>query len=241
MELFEVSNDLNTNSKVYRYMNVETFMSFIEAKRIHFTNINFWDDKWEVILSKVPTIDDDGELKFPLYSFHERIFVQSWSLKKESDAMWRIYSPVRTGLQIATSIEKFKLIGGVKRCNVEKVVYFETIDDLLEKSSAHESLFRDALFKRSAFDHECEVRALIHGDFIDQFDARSTHVNLPLDPSEFIEGIFIDPRADDWFINAIKKYCERIGLAVQPIKSSLYETDPHLKLGLAKRWVPVND
>jgi len=238
---FFVGEGLNSNTKLYRYMDVESFISFIETGKILFTNVNLWDDEWEVILSKLPTENDKGELVYPLYSFHEYIFGQSWSLKQESDAMWRIYSQSKTGIRIATSVEKFKMIKGIKQCHVEKVVYFESVDQLLELSSAHSSLFKDALFKRNVFDHECEVRVLTHGDFLDHFESAWSHVSLPVDISKFIEGITLDPRAGDWFVDAISKYCGRIGLVTKPIKSNLYEPDPHLKLGLARKWVPVKD
>ena len=188
-------------------------------------------------------MDDKGELTFPLYSFHENLYGQCWSLVQESDAMWRIYSPGRTGVQIATTVEKFKLIGGIKRSYLGKVMYFQTISDLLEKvkAASHKSPFDDALYKRIAFDHEREVRFLAHGDYLCEFEPEWTHVSLPVDPSMFIEGVTIDPRADDWYVNAITGYCERLGLAVKPVKSSLYESEPHLRLGLARKWTVVKD
>jgi hypothetical protein len=48
-------------------------------------------------------------------------------------------------------------------------------------------------------------------------------VSLPLDPKEFIEGITIDPRASDWYVDAIQRYCERYELGIIPVKSKLYE------------------
>jgi hypothetical protein len=241
MDTLQIDIDLKPDTKLYRYMNVEAFMSFVEAKQIHLTNVNLWDDKWEVILSKIPTVDEEGKPNPPLYSFYQYIFGQCWSLVQESDAMWRIYSPSRTGVQIASSVEKFKLIGGINRSYIGKVVYFETVSDLLEKTSSHKSPFDEALFKRIAFEHEREVRFLTHGDFLNRIDPKLTHISLPVDPSIFIESVTIDPRADDWHVDTIVRYCERIGLDVKPVKSSLYESDPHLKLGLVRQWVKVSD
>ncbi len=240
MDMFEIDPDLSPGAKLYRYVTLEHFMSSVETKRIHLTNVNLWDDKWEVILSKLPTVNEKGERIFPLYSFYELIFGQCWSLAQESDAMWRVYSPNRTGFRITTSVEKFKLIGGVKRWHLGRVTYFERIEDILEKAKSNRSPFSDALFKRSAFEHEREVRFLTHRDFLDEYKREQSHISLPVNPSEFIEGVTIDPRADDWYVETITKYCERIGLGTRPIKSSLYETDPQLKVGLVRQWVPVD-
>lgn len=47
MEALVVDDDLSPDTKLYRYMKIESFMSFVEAKQIHLTNVNLWDDKWE--------------------------------------------------------------------------------------------------------------------------------------------------------------------------------------------------
>lgn len=235
----DLHGELTLDTKLYRYMSVESFMSFVETGRISLANVNIWDDRWEVILSKIPTLNDKGELDQPLYSFHERIYGQCWSLSQESDAMWRIYSPSGTGIQLSTSAAKFQLINGVRKCCLGKVVYFESVADLLEKASVTKGPWADALFKRAAFDHENEVRFLTHGDFLTEYEPHWTHVSLPVDPTIFIETVTIDPRADDWYVNAITSYCRRIGLTVNPVRSTLYEPEPHLKLGIAQKWVKV--
>jgi hypothetical protein len=240
MNMFEIDHDLSSDMKLYRYVTLEHFMSFVETRQFHLTNVNLWDDKWEVILSKLPEVDEKGERISSYYSFYELIFGQCWSLAQESDAMWRIYSPNKTGLRVTTSVEKFKLIGGVKRWRLGIVTYFKHIEDILEKAQLDTSPFGDALFKRSAFDHEREVRFLTHGDFLDKFNREQSHVSLPVNPSEFIEGVTIDPRADEWYVETISKYCERIGLGIKPIKSSLYEADPQLKVGWFRQWKPVD-
>ena len=75
----------------------------------------------------------------------------------------------------------------------------------------------------------------------------STHANikrrifsLPMKPSAFIEGVTIDPRAGEWYVDTITKYCERNDLGIKPVRSSLYESDPQSKLGLVKRYVKVD-
>jgi hypothetical protein len=236
---FEIDDDLKPDTKLFRYIRIETFMSFMETKQFLITNVNTWDDKWEVVLSKLPIQEDNGEVKFPLYSFHERLYGQSWSLVPESDAMWRIYSPFGTGIQIATSVEKFRLISGMVRCRLGRVIYFQSTKDLLQKASSRKSPFDEALYKRNAFAHEQEVRFLTHGDFINQFDAKKMHIGLSVDPFAFIEGVTIDPRADNWYVDTVMKYCERIGLPIKPIKSNLYESEPHRKLGLVRKYIAV--
>src|ERR1700752_2948649 len=82
---------LSDDTPLYRYMSFAEFVSFVESEKIHLTNINTWDDPWEAATEKLPSLRDDGRLEYPLWSFHEDLYAQSWSLVGESDAMWRIY------------------------------------------------------------------------------------------------------------------------------------------------------
>jgi hypothetical protein len=228
-------SDLTPTTPLYRYLTIESFISCVEAKQLHLTQANLWEDTWEMITRKVPLVDAEGKSRLP--SIHEDIYGQCWSRLKESDAMWRIYSPSKTGVQISTSVEKFKSLDGIEKCYLGSVVYFETIPDLLEKMHSRKNHPYDfALHKRMAFNHEREVRLLTHGQSL---PTRPARIALPFDPCAFIEGVTLDPRAEDWYVNTIARYCERVGLAVRPVKSSLYEPDPHLKVGLVGSWIPI--
>ena len=240
-EYHYIDPELKSNTELFRYFNFESFISLVEGRQIILTNINVWDDKWEGILSKLPTVDDKGKETPPLYSFHQDILVQSWSLKEESDAMWRIYSPTKTGLRISTTVKRFNSIQGISRWHLGKVIYFQTLSEVIETIKPETSPFVEALYKRDVFEHEAEVRFLTHGQFlIDRdYEYGSSHVSFEINPTEFIESIAIDPRADEWFVETVQKYCERIGFPIHPVKSNLYEQDPQLKVGIVRTWVPV--
>src|SRR5258705_3729434 len=104
--MLQIDEALTPETALYRYLPLESLVAFVESGLTVLTNINRWDDQWEAILAKVPTVNDKGEVEQPWYSFHQDIFGQSWTLLEESDAMWRIYSPTRTGLQLKTSVGK---------------------------------------------------------------------------------------------------------------------------------------
>lgn len=240
MPSFQTDTSLKPETRLYRYVSLEAFIAFLETHTTTLTNVNEWDDTWEAILSKIPNVDEEGRHDPPLYSFHQKIFGQSWSLVEESDAMWRIYSPNRNGLRIDSTVAKFTLIGDVQRSYIGKVDYFATVEELVAKAEPRQSPFHEALLKRIAFQHEQEVRFLTHADFLGHFKRGSTHVSLPLDPCAFIEGVTLDPRADEWYVDAIVRFSARAGLPNRPTKSALYDANPHLKLGLVRRWVPVD-
>ena len=59
--------------------------------------------------------------------------------------------------------------------------------------------------KRDAFDHEAYVRVIIH-DRKKTERAKKTFYRLPIQPDEFIESIYFDPRADDSFVKMCTYY-----------------------------------
>lgn len=240
--MMQIDQALTPETPVYRYLPFESFVAFVETGRTVLTNINQWDDQWEAILGKVPTVDEHGNPSSPSYSFHQDIFGQSWTLLDESDAMWRIYSPTRTGLQIRTSVGHFELIGDVERAHVGKIGYFESIAELLAMTATRKSPFDDALVKRAAFQHEREVRYLTNGHFLkNRVSIDEPRVTLPLDPAAFIKGVTVDPRAEDWYLEAVAAFANRAGLRCIPTRSRLYEPEPQLNIGISRRWVPVTD
>jgi hypothetical protein len=235
-----VSEDLTPQTKLYRYISIEGFLSLIETRSVRVSLITTWDDQWEGILGKVPVIDGAGKRQIPGYSFYQLVYGMCWSRLEESDAMWRIYSPFRNGIQLSTSVDGFRSIRGFNCGCVSSVSYFGTVEELLKLAERqHLSPFVDALMKREAFRHEAEVRFLTHADFLDPKQPESAHASLPVDLAQFLEGITLDPRADDAWLSTLSMYCERAGLKIRPTKSMLYDPDPHAKIGIVRQYVPL--
>jgi hypothetical protein len=207
MRKLEIDPTLQDDTKVYRYISLETFLALVETERTHLTKVTTWDDPWEAILSRIPVVDDDGKTLKTRYSFHEGVFGQCWSLLRESDAMWRIYSTSATGLVIATTVKKLELLRGAERLYVGRVVYFDGPRDLLAKARSDRTMFDAFCFKRSAYDHEQEVSVLTHAQAVAGSDYKARYITLTVDPPSFVNEIIIDPRASPWLVDAVKQYC----------------------------------
>lgn len=236
----EINAGLSVDTVIYRFISLETVLSFVESSETYVSRVQAWDDQWEAMLLKVPTVDHKGREVETINVLYMELFGQCWTLLPESDALWRIYSTQKTGLAISSTVGKLKLIQGMERCFVGRVVYFDGIPDLLEKAKNLSSSVHAAFLKRSAFKHEEEVRLIAHlNDLSVDYKFDGMRVNLKLDPLRFVDSVTIDPRADDWFVATIKRYCKRVGFRFEPRKSSLYEPDPHLKSGIVTRYEVV--
>jgi hypothetical protein len=236
---------LNAETKLYRYISFRQFVDFIETKQVSLSRIKNWPDTWEVPLARLPMQTDDGPIRFSLWNIHESMFGQCWSLHKESDAMWRIYSQQNEGVVVETSVKKFDLLRDIKYAALGPVIYYDdlkvALNEIDRSKNGEYEIFTGAFLKRRAFEHENEVRLVTMDDercLVDRPSDGALRLNIDLDPLKFIEGITIDPRADDRHVEVLQKYCERIGINVKPIKSMLYG-NPYEQTGIVRRFVTV--
>lgn len=134
-----------------------------------------WDDPFENALLSAPIKFSDGNVGG--FRGKDFIYGQCWTLHRETDAMWRIYSsdtqrakikstPRKIYDALKASESKFSEL----RCFIGKVSYhsekgllskFGSIDLLHSNGSGYaESL----LYKRNEFSHEKEVRTIYTAD-----------------------------------------------------------------------------
>jgi hypothetical protein len=234
---------LTDDTQLYRYMGLSQFLSFVETKQTYITSIRRWQDTWEAPVFQIPVQRDDGELEYPFWAMAEDLSGQSWSLHPESDALWRVYSPQEEGLVIQTTVERFDLMSGIRFGLLAPVVYFENLLDgltTIARDKEYDGPFQGGFLKRKAFEHEVEVRLVTLNSerCLGKRYKDCIHITVALDPLEFIEGITVDPRAEDWYVATLQKYCERAGFEIVPTKSELYSAGVFESTGVRIRLTP---
>ncbi|MCY6483531.1 DUF2971 domain-containing protein [Clostridium aestuarii] len=240
------SESLKNRTKIYRYISLSQFMSFVETNQICLTKIKAWEDTWEAPTSCIPTEGKNGYLEYPSHTICDDMYGQCWSLNGDSDALWRIYSSGNEGIVIETSIEKFNLIHDIKLGMIAPVIYYEKLQTgfkILKSKKDYQNIFAEGFLKRKAFEHEKEIRliTLNNKKCIDTKYVNSKFIKLELDPTKFIEGIKIDPRARDWYVDTIKRYCNRVGFKFDPLKSNLYSSDIFKATGLVQKHTSIKN
>jgi hypothetical protein len=117
----------------------------------------------------------------------------------ESDAMWRIYSD-KIGAAITSSVSRLK--EGILHCSLPRISATDFRLTLAKVDYKDVEVNGDMvpwLIKRSAFEHEHEVR--LFADI--PFDALP-HFELVIDIPALIEEIVINPFAKEWEAKAIQ-------------------------------------
>lgn len=174
---------------LYRIICLETFIDLLHNKRERFVRPSSWDDTFEgYLFSKIYDEEKMREIVEDIYYNvcqgnyystisnifkleHAKWFVygQCWSLNKESDAMWRIYSYGNHSIQIKTTdnrLNNFAKNNDDLKLKLYPVKYdvdseIDLIHTQIMQLKDTLNIYEPFLHKRKAFKHEKERRLLI--------------------------------------------------------------------------------
>lgn len=241
------SDNINVDDRLFRYISLAQFISMIENRKLYLKKVKLWDDPWEAPDDQLPLVGENGKPIFTESLLVSSTVGQCWTYEKDSDAMWRIYSPDRQGVMIETFAKNFCLVENLKLALLAKVVYYNKsnyIEKRYEIANNRSYAFAgDMALKREAFKHENEVRLLLclqsYHEFGDVWEIPV--VGFDMDPSQFILSITFDPRADEWFVETMKKYCMSKKLTCPVEKSTLYTKDLFESTNLVRKYETVKN
>lgn len=194
-----------------------------------------WKDPFEsYIMNATGHLADGARFKV---GFREHFYAQCWSLRRESDAQWRIYAQREDGVKVRTTIERlFSALyayGGPYRdisCFIGRVKYYRsaTLRRVLQNGgvvskwildSSGRGQARTLCFKRMQFNYEREVRLIynsqggIEGDFF----------HVPVDPNDLFDEVVFDPRMNQEEFEKNKATISELGFTKKIIQSGLYK------------------
>lgn len=235
-----VFKEERSNKALFRYISFDILLQMLNEKKNFLVKTSFWEDVYENFVLK-ETLKYRGNIipaNHIRVLMQNRFFGQCWTRKMASDAIWRIYSPDKKSVRIKTSLGKLYDLGlafpennsGI--CLLGKVDYYpqnkiEQDIQSLERVSQEELtqiLLQSFFVKRDHFSHEAEYRLI----YMSNKPKDENVISMNVDPFDFIENIYFDPRADDQYV----KRCTRIlvdafGYPKERIfKSELYSFNP---------------
>lgn len=223
---------------IYRVFDIEKLKEIFETKKNTLVKPILWDDPFENFLFKQDNLGP--KWKFNLY--RERFYGQCWTLnEKETDALWRIYSPDKNRIRVKTKLsflhESFYnlyhycpsthyFVGKVKYMEESDIKRFFENPILLESFLGEESNstgHAQSLFvKRVEFQHENEVRLIRYIDS-DEFDLKNLLYKYEINPFQIFQELLFDPRYSDEDFNNQKAIFKDLGFNGEINKSKLYQ------------------
>lgn len=226
-------NGIDKKINIYRIFKIERLMEVFESNKLCLVNPLKWDDPFDNFLFSCK-IKMNGEL-VGLEGIFDKFYGQCWTTKKESDAMWRIYSTEKTGVKVKTTVERLfdavydnenefadrhYYIGRVNYQEESEIVeFFRRINGLdFVRDITFKCQTSSLFLKRMEFEHEEEVR-LIYRDP----DKVNSVVCFDINPHELFDEIVFDPRMDEKSFSEYKSKLERLGFKNDIYQSSLYK------------------
>lgn len=162
----------------------------------------------------------------------EYTFVNSWHIQEhESAAMWKLYLSNYEGIAIQSTFGKLKnSLSEYKEFQVHigQIKYIDYEKEAIPMGN----LLSPFLYKRTSYEYENELRALIwtpqHGkndatqpDANKYKDVFGLYVDVNLD--ELIDQIYVSPLAPEWIVDLIDSLTKKYGLRKQATQSQLSE------------------
>lgn len=236
-------NEADLEKKIYRVFSVARFFEILATNQNTLVRPAKWDDPFENFILR-STANYQGRTVH--FDFKDHLYGQCWTLHKESDAMWRIYSQQKDGLTVQSTVKKLleslaASVGAIARisCFIGRVQYRPETDlvgmvknqelmreDVMDPSGSGQAW--TLMWKREEFSHEEEVRLVyFNHDKTYTSDFFSYHI----EPLDLFENVVFDPRISPEIYEVFRVHLENLGFSGRVSRSSLYRL-PQLELNL---------
>lgn len=243
---------IDENTPIYKIMKLDYVLAMINNNKLRIDQIISWDDPYENVFlkQKYQTLITPGMANISVDDVRDAIYGQSWSLKGESDAMWRIYSHNHNSVRIKTTIGKlFDVIYFNDTCMVDAyigIIKYTTkkdIVDVIKHYSTNGITIQDfakqainmSFIKRNNFSHEQEVR-ILKTLSTEDFNARkdsglhTSYLEFDIDFGTLIDEICLDPILSLSELRKQKKQLRAAGVPDRKMKKSALYTLPNAKV-----------
>ncbi|KPK75783.1 MAG: hypothetical protein AMJ79_09745 [Phycisphaerae bacterium SM23_30] len=246
-EYFE--KPINPDDKIWRYMDIEKYVSLITSKSLYFARLHEFEDHFEGSFwpTKILKPDfkhsnisesDKAVWKKNAEDNKKYMAVSCWHLSEyESDAMWKIYAKYDKGIAIQSTYGSLceELKNAKKNLpylhQINRVKYIDHFTELFRDGGAM-WLFDGVLHKHKSFEYEKELRAVLYtsSSNIESHEWLNLQkgIPIPLDNfSVFIKKVITSPYSQERFYKMLKSVSEKYGLVDKVLKSELTEKLPY--------------
>lgn len=220
----------DTNTKVWRYMDLSKFLYLIHRQSLFLSRQDLFNDPHEGSVPKVNFIERQKfeeehsgfaqALKSITIQRRKSMYINCWRLDNfESEAMWKLYCPDNKGLAIQTTYGKLvESVSSDDFLYIGQVTYIDFETEWFPETNA----FYTSMHKRKAFEHEKEIRLV-------KSDSKYWAVGSSEPPTGIdcnweintIENIFVNPYSEHWYYEVIRELLEKYNIKINLNWSSL--------------------
>ena len=227
------------NIKVWRYMDLPKLIDFLETASIHFSRADTLGDPYEGSWTRLDVAAREElhqsiaaehgvskSLALERYRDHskavtqqlrEMTYISCWhAAETESAAMWRLYGTADGSVAIQSTYGK--LAGALPSEAYLGMVRYMTYHNF-ENWIPRRFVMSPFMHKRSEFEHEKEIRALIVKRRTEA--SGRTGFKVGIDIGTTVETVRVQPTTPAWIRDAIERLLERYGWGIKVIPSDI--------------------
>jgi len=229
---------------IWRYVDFTKFVSYLEKNALFFVRSDQLSDNYEGKFTETDARIWEGKLKpktklnqMEIYDrFRKIVNISSWHINdNESAAMWEICLQSNEGVAIKSTFKRLKdsfILHNEDEILIGKVKYIDYSRDIIPKGN----IFNPFLYKRKAFEHERELRAVIMkfapkeetvGKHILYVDPKWFGIHVKTDLNILIDKIVVSPNVPDWFIDLVTSIVKKYELNKKVEQSELSKEPPY--------------
>jgi hypothetical protein len=222
--VFTVPND---RTPIWRYIDFARLMSMLVTGSLFYCRSDLLDDRFEGSMSRANLLELEQTLADLPADARDRLadirrsepgrtFINSWTMGRyESVALWRLYVGDRDGVAIRSSFGRLarSFEAEPRPVHIGAVHYIDYETDPIPDDDP----LRPFLYKRTSFDFERELRAVIKGSP----DEEPPGVFAACDLATLVSAMRVSPASGRWFAPLVRSVLEKYGLDVPVEESNL--------------------
>jgi hypothetical protein len=245
----ELQKPQNPDAKIWRYMDLKSFLSLIDTQSLFFRRADLFEDKLEASLPigqmnaiarsntltrNQGTPEEDIQKynefrKAELMGIRKNTYLSCWYMEnEESIAMWNLYTSKNSGICIQSTYQK--LIDALSIAT--ELVWIGTVKYVSYSRMGVEipegNILYPFVHKDISFQHEKEIRAIV-SDFISVNGGHSYESeprfnpgrNIDVDLLKLIDKIYVSPDSGKWFKDLMKSVLKKYEFDFQVSESQL--------------------
>lgn len=234
---------------VWRYTNLSKFAWMLQNSALYFSRADLLGDPYEGYVTKRMAVEgpveviahmaaeakksgkEFGEKEMELAKragmamfganprFSRCMFVNCWHMAKhESAAMWKLYTSDNHSICMRSTYQQLWDCLPEKFCYLGEVTYLDYDSEFFDVGYA----FNCVLHKRTSFNHEREVRAVMMDPtaLADEPEPPTRKV-IDVDLKALIHDVYVGPSAAAPLLDVVQKLLDQAGFAVEVKQSGL--------------------
>lgn len=230
---------------LYRITSVQRFVEGLATHENVLVQPERWEDPFEgIILNAYGVLPNGATVMFRL---RRNYFGQCWSLHRETDLMWRAYSPNASGVKLRVRADKLhdslachKGATAEIRTFLGRVSYqrrqqfHDTLSHGCHFGPPSESQARALLLKRYGFRSEQEVRLIAYAEH----GSAGNSIRYPVDWNDLVTEAVLDPRMCWADTSRARAKIREAGYKGRLVQSSLYKPPSPPRFGMDVNGAP---